>query len=174
MQTIRLEQICHPQSWRKPTWAGCWAAPLVGKWSMSGYVKVVRGYGASFRIVDCLNAPLWMIEASLTCQVFGNWHIPDGYPDESGYGPLLPPWRTISCFQLLYEVQVHILLVKWSTGCGVCISMTTIAKSYGTDQAGSLLPFRTLWTTCNKYRNRRLIALSRKVLLMPWPTTSSS
>jgi hypothetical protein len=39
---------------------------------MSGYVKVVRGYGASFGIVDCLNAPLWMIEASLTCQAFGN------------------------------------------------------------------------------------------------------
>jgi hypothetical protein len=41
------------------------SSPLVGKWSMSGYVKVVRRYGASLRTADCLNSPLWIIEASV-------------------------------------------------------------------------------------------------------------
>lgn len=41
------------------------SSPLVGKWSMSGYVKVVRRYGISLRVADCLNVPIWIIESSV-------------------------------------------------------------------------------------------------------------
>lgn len=49
------------------------SSPLVGKWSMSGYVKVVRGYGASFRIADCLNAPL--MDDRGKCHLSGIWQL---------------------------------------------------------------------------------------------------
>lgn len=120
-------------------------SPLVGKWSMSGYVKVVRGYGASFRIADCLNAPLMMTRQMSLVRYLGIDSFLTDTPMKSGYGPLLSHWHTISRFQLLYEAQVLILLGRCLRSAEyvypVRISMTTIAKSHGTDQAVSCCCF---------------------------------
>lgn len=77
---------------------------------MSGYVKVVRGYGASFRIADCLNAPLRMTRQMSLVRYLGIDSFLTDTPMKWGYGPLLSHWHTISRFQLLYEAQVLILL----------------------------------------------------------------